>query len=564
MKSLNELETRNELADYLKIPKKTLSYILYIKKVDELYISFEIPKKGGGVRSIDAPVEQLKNIQRKVADALWKYQLDIWKSRNVNPNISHAFTQGKGIITNAQIHRNKRFVYNLDLENFFDSFHFGRVRGFFLKNRDYQFADEVAATIANLCCYKGKLPQGAPSSPIITNLICNVMDMRLLKIAKKYKLDYTRYADDLTFSTNDRKFLEIQEQFYQEVAKEIESSGFKINDKKTRLQFRDSRQEVTGVIVNKKLNVNRDYYKRTRAMAYELYTKGEFFIDGEAGTMNQLEGRFSFIDQLEQYNNKRDGNKHNFNELNGRERQYQKFLFYKYFFVNEKPVIVTEGKTDIVYIKAALKNLYKEYPALVTKHSKGEFGYKISFFKKTKRRRYFLNIVKDGGDIMKNIYNFFTNHGGVKLPNYLESFKKLSETIPQNPVILLLDNEFEGGKPVGKFVKYLQLTEEEKETLKRENRLNIVDNLYLVVTPLTKEKESDIEDLFDKETLAKEINGKSFCKKDKYDINKYYGKEIFSKHIMRNYEDINFDGFKPLLNNIQSVVESYQSYRKGK
>ena len=137
--------------------------------------------------------------------------------------------------------------------------------------------------------------------------------MRLLKIAKKYKLDYTRYADDLTFSTNDRKFLEIQEQFYQEVAKEIESSGFKINDKKTRLQFRDSRQEVTGVIVNKKLNVNRDYYKRTRAMAYELYTKGEFFIDGEAGTMNQLEGRFSFIDQLEQYNNKRDGNKHNFN-----------------------------------------------------------------------------------------------------------------------------------------------------------------------------------------------------------------------------------------------------------
>ena len=91
-----------------------------------------------------------------------------------------------------------------------------------------------------------------------------------------------------------------------------------------------------------------------------------------------------------------------------------------------------------------------------------------------------------------------------------------------------------------------------------------MDNLYLVVTTLTKEKESDIEDLFDKETLAKEINGKSFCKKDKYDINKYYGKEIFSKHIMRNYEDINFDGFKPLLNNIQSVVESYQSYRKGK
>ena len=87
--------------------------------------------------------------------------------------------------------------------------------------------------------------------PIITNLICNVMDMRLLKLQKKYKLDYTRYADDLTFSTNDRKFLEIQEQFYQEVAKEIESSGFKINDKKDKITISRFQTGSYRVIVNK-------------------------------------------------------------------------------------------------------------------------------------------------------------------------------------------------------------------------------------------------------------------------------------------------------------------------
>lgn len=112
--------------------------------------------------------------------------------------------KGKSFITNAQIHRNKRFVINVDLENFFDSFHFGRVRGYFMKNKNYQCSEEVATTIAQIACYEGKLPQGAPSSPIITNMICNIFDMRLLRLAKKYKLDYTRYADDLSFSTNDK------------------------------------------------------------------------------------------------------------------------------------------------------------------------------------------------------------------------------------------------------------------------------------------------------------------------------------------------------------------------
>lgn len=170
----------------------------------------------------------------------------------MHPNISHAFQKEKSIITNAQIHRNKRFVLNIDLENFFNSFHFGRVKGFFEKDKNFKVPPDVALIIAQLTCYQGVLPQGAPSSPIITNLICRILDLRILKLAKKYKLDYSRYADDLTFSTNIRSFDAQEKEFLSVLETEIKRAGFKINTKKTRLQFNNSRQEVTGLIVNKK------------------------------------------------------------------------------------------------------------------------------------------------------------------------------------------------------------------------------------------------------------------------------------------------------------------------
>ena len=147
------------------------------------------------------------------------------------------------------------------------------------------------------------MPQGAPTSPIITNFLCQILDHRLLKISKKYRLDYTRYADDLTFSTNNGNFLELKDEFLNEIQREISHAGFKINEKKTRLLYKDSRQMVTGLVVNKKLNVTQEYFRTTKAMAHSLYTKGEFIIDGQPGTIEQLEGRFSFINQLDWYNN---------------------------------------------------------------------------------------------------------------------------------------------------------------------------------------------------------------------------------------------------------------------
>ena len=171
MEELKEIRTRDELADYIGVPRSKLTYILYVKKTENLYTSFDIPKKNGGVRHIHAPRKELKQIQKNLAEALYRYEKELANIYGTNLNISHAFERKKSIITNAKIHRNKRFVVNIDLENFFDSFHFGRVRGYFMKNKNYQFSKEIATIIAQLTCYEGRLPQGAPTSPVITNMI---------------------------------------------------------------------------------------------------------------------------------------------------------------------------------------------------------------------------------------------------------------------------------------------------------------------------------------------------------------------------------------------------------
>ena len=126
MEKFNEIRTRNELADFIEIPRKKLSYVLYVKKTENLYKSFDIPKKNGGYRQINAPQDDLKQIQKKLGVALYNYEKEIAQEKETNLNISHAFRKGKSFITNARIHRNKRIVVNIDLENFFDCFHFGR------------------------------------------------------------------------------------------------------------------------------------------------------------------------------------------------------------------------------------------------------------------------------------------------------------------------------------------------------------------------------------------------------------------------------------------------------
>lgn len=559
MRVFSDIFSRNSLADFLGVKRSTLTYLIYKKETKNCYSTFAILKKNGDPREICTPTEDLKVVQRRLADALWEHQKSIWETKNKYPNISHAYEKNKSIITNANIHKNKRFVLNLDLEDFFGSFHFGRVKGFFEKNRNYHLPQEVATVIAQVACYNGRLPQGAPSSPIITNLICQIMDIRLLRTAKKYRMDYTRYADDLTFSTNRSAFINELSLFVADLTKEINRAGFRINEKKTNLFYKSSRQQVTGLTVNKKLSINREYTKITRAMAHRLYTQGKFVVDGKSGTIAQLESRFSYIDQIDHHNNCCDGQKHNHRKLNTREKQYQAFLFYKYFYANKKPLVVTEGKTDIRYLKAALKSNYKRYPKLIKEIGENQYELKISFLKKSKRLKYFLDIAMDGASVMKSIYNFYI--GDNNLPNLFSRFQRLSNGNPSNPVVLLFDNELQKTKPLKVFLSGIcsEKNHHAQQVKSEYHSLLIPESkLYIAVPPLLPDQnECEIEDLFAPDVLGHKIGGKTFCRGKEFDKEQHYSKEVFSKYVLANYQTLNFNRFRPLLNILSAIVSSH-------
>ena len=562
MTAFNTIKTRSDLADYLNIPPSKITYILFKRGVDSYYTEFEIPKKSGEPRRICAPTGDLKGVQRQLADALWEHQKSIYEELGIKPNISHAFEEGKSIITNAKIHRNKRIVINVDLSDFFDSIHIGRVCGFFEKNKHFNLPHEPAITIAQLACYQGKLPQGAPTSPIITNLVCQVLDMHLLSFAKRYRLDYTRYADDITFSTNDKAFLETWDSFYAELEKKIRKAGFSLNEKKTRITYRDSKQVVTGLVVNKKISVDHAYCRKVRAMAHSLYTNGSYSVDGVEGNIRHLEGRFAFIDQIEKYNNICDSaGKHNAFTLNGREKQYQQFLFYRYFFDVHKPLIVTEGKTDVRYIKAAMRSLYADYPDLVEKDAKGKFLYKVDFFKRSKRFKYLFNLALDGADSLTDLYDYFASKGKDKRTNYLAYFLRITQRTPQNPVIFVYDNEIANkNKPLCKFSNHANLNEAQKQSLGKNLflRLTPCGNLFLLTNPLVEGRtESEIEHMFTQETRSIELGGKKLSLASNFDNTRYFGKDHFSNYVLANYSTIDFSGFRPLLNALRTILQEY-------
>ena len=557
---MKNIKTRNDFAKFIGVKLQTLTYLLYIKKIDNCYNTLEIPKKNGDTRTICVPNKNLKKVQKKLYNKLTTYYDEIKTQNNFTSKISHGFEKNRSIVTNAEVHKNKRYVVNLDLLVFFPSINFGRVRSYFIKNNYFEINDDIATILAQLTCYKGTLPQGASTSPLIANMICNIMDIRILKIAKKYRLDYTRYADDLTFSTNNKYFLNDYDKFLEDIKNIIHRSGFELNSKKTRLLFSNSRQEVTGLVVNKKISVPKEYYKNTRAMAHSLYKNGYFLIDDEVGTIEQLEGRFSFINQINLYNI--DNKKKNMWHLNSKEKQYQKFMIYKTFYANEKPLIITEGKTDVLYIKAALKKYYKYFPNLITKKDNGNFVFHVNFFKRKQKHSYYLNLVKDGADTIKNIYsNCYIKTKNNKNITTVHDFKKLCGERETNPVILIFDNEMVSNKdrPLKKFLNEIKVNASQKDKLKENLYINICDNLYLCTYQLNNKEacEIEIEDLFPADVLEHEINGRKFSKKDSTHDNGFYGKNEFSQYVYSNYESIDFSNFISLLSAINEIIELY-------
>ena len=264
---LNQLKEEDLGHDKYAFTLCQLNYYCNPNNTRRRYTSFEIRKKSGGVRQIDAPRRGLKNILY--------YLNKIFQSIYTPSSAATGFVQGKSVVDNAQCHIGKNYVFNIDLKDFFPSITQPRVwKRFQLK--PLNISQPMANIMAGLCCMKKKgqngsvsylLPQGAPTSPIITNMICDKLDRRLKGLAARFNLTYTRYADDITFSSDHYVYAEDGD-FRKELERIITDQGFSINEKKTRLQKKGSHQEVTGLIVNEKANVARKYVRELRSILY--------------------------------------------------------------------------------------------------------------------------------------------------------------------------------------------------------------------------------------------------------------------------------------------------------
>lgn len=186
MSYLEKLKTagdRKQLAHLLGFKPSSLSSIVYMTLPEDKYTVFEIPKKNGGVRTIKAPNKKLKKLQLHLAHVLYQCLSEIDGKRAASP-VSFGFRKDSSISDNARTHKRSRYILNLDLADFFPSFNFGRVRGFFLKDKAFELQPEVATTIAQIACDGEALPQGSPCSPVISELIAQILDVRLLRFAK--------------------------------------------------------------------------------------------------------------------------------------------------------------------------------------------------------------------------------------------------------------------------------------------------------------------------------------------------------------------------------------------
>jgi RNA-directed DNA polymerase len=242
-----------------------LNYYADPSKCSKRYQTFIIKKKSGSERQINSPIKGLKALLKS---------LNLILQCIAEPHrLAFGFVLDMSIVDNARLHLNKNYVYNIDLKDFFHSFDRKRVKTVFSQEPFNLSGDKepLAFLLASLCTHplmiddeiKIVLPQGSPTSPTLTNILCIRMDRRLNGLAKKMGIKYSRYADDITFSSDRNIFKD--DEFQTELKRIIEVDQLLvINQKKTRLQNTLHRQEVTGLTVNEKVNVQKRYVKQIR------------------------------------------------------------------------------------------------------------------------------------------------------------------------------------------------------------------------------------------------------------------------------------------------------------
>ncbi len=394
----------------------------------------------------------------------------------------------------------------------------------------------------------------------------------------KHGCTYSRYADDITFSTNKPDFpsdiaRNVGDDAHKWEAGDrlreiIARAGFTINAQKTRMQYQSSRQDVTGLVVNKKANIRSEYRRTVRAMAQHLFMTGQFeFIRTTAdpagvltptkviGNVDQLHGMLGHIDLVDRHNeameSKRDSGSAKAKSaaqavLRSKQRLYRRFLLFKDFYSAQRPVLVCEGKTDNIYLLYAIKGLAVSYPRLATVLPNNKVTVNIRILK---------TLDSSIGRVLR------LGHGASDLVHLIEQYmiamQKFKAPGMTQPVILLVDNDG-GADDVYKTINKLT----KRGVTRADPYFHISGNLYVVVTPLQEGvRQSEIEDCFDDSIKNLNLGGKTFSANSKADSSAHFGKNILSQYVRENATRINFNGFRSVLDRIVAAIEDYDARR---
>lgn len=298
-----ELADEPSLLAYLSVSPAELKKIWWYR--GRMYSQFDIAKGSGKVRTITAPDRRLKMIQRKLVsliEQLYRVRTPV-----------HGFVPDRSVKTNAEAHFRRRYVVNLDLQDFFPTITERRVAGLL---RSIGIDSRVSEVVARLCCHMGRLPQGAPTSPVLSNMVCYRLDTDLLLVAKASRAIYTRYADDITFSSHQPPAPLFEtaipaagrfspDLLVPQLRIAISNNGFSIHPHKAHYADRNSRRTVTGVKINAGLNVDRRYVRRVRAMLHSIEKLGlanaqaEYSASGgKGGLAAHLRGKIAYVAHL--------------------------------------------------------------------------------------------------------------------------------------------------------------------------------------------------------------------------------------------------------------------------
>jgi RNA-directed DNA polymerase len=412
-----------------------------------------------------------------------------------------------------------------------------------------------------------RLAAREPLLPGYSNLVGHVLDIHLCKLASDNGCTYSRYADDITFSTNEKDFppaiaYRVQHEPHQwgvghGLQEIIAHSGFPINPAKTRMQYWTSRQDVIGLVVNSKVNIRSEYRRTVRAMAQNLFMTGKFDftqtthdVNGakiaikKEGTIAQLHGMLGHIDRVDRYNvklRKTEPQQNPQRELSSKESLYRRFLIFKEFYANPVPMIVCEGKTDTVYLTHAIRSMGAHYPELATVSADNKVTLKIRMFKYPESST--TEILRlTGGAAVLNVF----------LWSYLKEIKRFKAPGKQQPVIFVVDNDSGAGGICGS-AKTLTNKDARSEPF-----VHLSENLYLVVLPLPPDKkESEIEDFMGNQIKGIKLDGKTYSRGG--DSGAHFGKHILSQHIDKNAQKFDFTALTPVLERISAAIHAHHA-----